>query len=113
MTVTFNGIVKAARVMRFEDEGFEMEFLNAPPEQYAICEITYQRNGSSGEGFHVVKIRRVNDGLVLLATVFETSKHVAVIDPWDLTNHWRGDNFEPHLREAVDRFLTEWEASVG
>lgn len=99
----------AARGMRFHGETFELEFLNAPSEKFIVLEVTYQRNGISGEGFHVIRFRRINDGLVLLGIVFEAASHVAVVDPTDLTSHWRGDNFEQHLREYVEIFDREWQ----
>lgn len=68
-----------------------------------VLEVDYQRNGISGEGFHVVRFRFQDHEL--LGVVFDEPKHVAVIDPTDLASHWRGDNFEAGLRQVY----TTWE----
>lgn len=83
-----------------------------------VQEVTYQRNGVSGEGFHVVKFlnipresydeRGARAAVVLLGIVFEGDKQVAVIDPTDLSSHYRGDKFEAGLRQAV----AAWEAKL-
>lgn len=73
--------------------------------EYIATEVTYQRNGVSGEGFHVVKFTKTGSGSdgsgSLIGVIFEASKHVAVIDPLNLDSHWRGDNFEAGLREVI------------
>lgn len=79
--------------------------------------IDYHRNGVSGEGFHVVAFVANPEyaGEVdqnMFAVVFEDRGHCAVFDR-DLlgqgtiefgANSWRGDNFEPLLREVIDGF---------
>jgi hypothetical protein len=49
----------------------------------------------------------VRDCQPLIGIVFEASKHVAVVDPADLENHWRGDSFEDGLREVVAQWSKE------
>ncbi len=75
-----------------------------------IQTVNFHRNGVSGEGFHLVAFTFTEteqgggETTSLLATVFEADKHVAVIDPTDLENKWRGDQFEVELRAATDRW---------
>lgn len=79
-----------------------------------IREISYHRNGVTGNGFHVVqfKHREENAKLNMLAVVFEEPGSVAVFDR-DLVgtgvtkffaNSWRGDVFEPALRKAITKY---------
>ena len=77
-----------------------------------IVKIEYHRNGVSGEGFHIVNFKMRQDReyeRVMIAIVFHTPHHIAVFDfdklkegnfDW-LANSWRGDDFEPELREAI------------
>lgn len=85
---------------------FSLEFgfgRNVTENDYLVREVTYQRNGSSGEGFHVVRfVRWPYDGVELTAVVFEKTSHVAVVDMDDLGSHFRGDNFEDVMRQVVD-----------
>lgn len=63
----------------------------------AILERSYQRNGISGIGFEVFKIRC--DGQTLIATVATDDREpegldletCRVLDPLDLEAHYRGD----------------------
>lgn len=75
-------------------------------------EVTYQRNGVSGIGFHHVRFlyTPVYNGLRnhetvelhgVLADVEEGVKFAGVVDPRDLNSHWRGDHFQPFLEECV------------
>jgi hypothetical protein len=69
----------------------------------------YHRNGISGEGFTALSFRARIRGCgrsfrPMVATVFEGSGRVAVIDPANVRNCWRGDDFEPLLRHAVKAF---------
>lgn len=70
-----------------------------------VTEIDFQRNGVMGETFFV--LRFTYDGRELIATLFEygvarwANPRTAVIDPADLTNHWRGDRFDNGLRAAI------------
>ena len=78
-----------------------------------IQEVSYHRNGISGNGFHVVQFKFKEDGVPLnmLAVVFEEPGSVAVFDRQLLSvgitefikNSWRGDRFEPALRRAIKR----------
>lgn len=70
-----------------------------------VHEVDYQWNGIS-EGFHAIEFTTLRpDGrrtdVRLLGIVFDRSKHIAVVNPLDLGDHWRGDNFEAGLREVV------------
>ena len=78
-----------------------------------IEKIAHHRNGISGEPFYVVLFKNGKD--TMLATVFEDKGYVSVFDLTLLCNHviefaensWRGDDFEPALREAIEK----WEAN--
>lgn len=63
----------------------------------------HQRNGVAGEPFFVIKFtpREETTSGRATAIVFEKSGHVAVITD-DLTEHWRGDRFEPELRAFIE-----------
>lgn len=84
--------------------------------------IQYHRNGVAGAGFHVVLFTANGyQRAKFVATVFETPYHVSVLDR-DLTaqgnvtfgeNSWRGDNFEPALREAIRRHEAAEDAKWG
>jgi len=69
-----------------------------------ILDYRYSRNGITGEGFHLV-IFSTNNGDVLLATLFKTKGHCAIIDPWDkesfMQNLWKCDGIEDELRAAI------------
>lgn len=68
----------------------------------------YHRNGIAGAPFHVVLFDDRDQGK-MLGIVFEAKHHVAVLQLQKLTEHnitfgsnsWRGDRYEPHLREAI------------
>jgi len=81
-----------------------------------ILEVAFHRNGVAGEGFHVVRFK--SDDQTMVGIVFETSGNVAVMDI-DLLhqgviafteNSWRGDVFEPCLRQAIERYEVAREA---
>lgn len=77
-----------------------------------VEQIEYHRNGISGEPFYVVLFRDLTEGdnsQVKVATVFEASKHVAVLGLDGLNegnigmgNKWRGDNYEPLFRKVIE-----------
>ncbi len=78
-----------------------------------IIEIDYHRNGISGAPFHAVRFTHIDDAgerRYLLATVFEEKGAVAVLATDRLleqgvafgVNSWRGDQFEPELRKAIE-----------
>ena len=75
-------------------------------------EVAYHRNGVGGEGFHAVTFDSTSDGSKhrMVGVVFPAQYHVAVFDVDELAklniafahgNSWRGDVYEPHLREAI------------
>ena len=80
-----------------------------------IQEIAYHRNGICGAPFHAIRFVGKVDGYDepetanFLATLFDEPGHCAVICLDRLPEHgvafgpnsWRGDCFEPELREAV------------
>jgi hypothetical protein len=73
-----------------------------------ILEQDYQRNGVSGKGFYSFRIRTVEDGetRTLLATIEGTeddeldARTCRVVDPLDLSAHWRGDSIGDALMDA-------------
>ena len=73
-----------------------------------IENIQRHRNGISGAPFHVLLFRDP-DGGRMLGIVFEQEYHVAVFNLDKLAlgnivfgvNSWRGDHYEPHLRNAI------------
>lgn len=89
-----------------------------------IEEVAYHRNGISGEGFYVVLFRFVEDVKIaaesrpMMAVLFSAPGQCAVLDreqsrrgniAFAVGNSWRGDRFEPALREAI----AEFEASLS
>jgi len=87
-----------------------------------VRKIARHRNGISGEPFYVI----VFDGeercdlarRPMIATVFDTPKHVSVLDRNQIaageidmgTGSWRGDEYEDALREAIAAHERLWEA---
>ena len=72
-----------------------------------VHSINYQRNGISGNGFHVVHFDWNNSGEEcknMVATVFYEEKYCGVICLDDLTQAWRGDYFEDALRKAIKEY---------
>lgn len=77
-----------------------------------IHDIACHRNGSTGEPFHLVTFTDAETGEAMLATVFNQSKHVAVVSIGRLaegniafgSNSFRADYFEDELRAAI----AEW-----
>lgn len=75
-----------------------------------IENIQRHRNGVSGAPFHVLLFRDPVEGR-MLGIVFEQKYHVAVFNLDKLAlgniafgvNSWRGDHYEPHLRNAIAR----------
>jgi hypothetical protein len=82
--------------------------------QLSNVQVSYHRNGVSGQGFHIVlfgwhdpEAKRVRS---MMATVFEAPGACAVLDVDETAagniafaqgNSWRGDDFEPALRQAI------------
>ncbi len=75
----------------------------------SITAVQSHRNGISGAPFHAVTFRDREHG-PMVAVIFEQPHHVAVLQLDKLTagdiafgsNSWRGDQFEPFLRSAID-----------
>ena len=66
--------------------------------------IDFQRNGISGEGFYQVFFRYSDKGIPerkLIGVITGDKTYCFVIDPSDIENHWRGDNFESDLRKSI------------
>lgn len=77
--------------------------------QLKIDSILYHRNGCSGQGFYAVDFReregrkferRIAAVWVDGDDIEAVTGQIAVIDPSDLTNRRRGDNYEAALRRA-------------
>lgn len=71
-----------------------------------VEDISYQRNGISGEGFYQLEFTywyaaKSRGAKRLNAVLFTTPKHCAVINPLDIEDHWRGDNFEDKFRPLI------------
>jgi hypothetical protein len=73
-----------------------------------IRTIDYHRNGIGGAPFHAVLFDDPEQG-PMLGIAFDQEYHVAVFNLTKLasrdiafgSNSWRGDRYEPHLREAI------------
>ncbi len=76
-----------------------------------VLEIDYQRNGVAGNPFFVVRFQ-CSDAperpLIGLVFDFDPGEETqlaypsyGVIDPYDLTSHWRGDYFHAGLCDAI------------
>lgn len=73
------------------------------PGRCRVTEIDFQRNGVSGESFYVCRfMSSESPERPLIGIVFDDRKYVAVIDPENLTQHWRGDYYEDGLRAAIE-----------
>ncbi len=78
-----------------------------------IIGIAHHRNGVGGTPFDVALFKeRGRDGSRKVAILFEEKGCCAVLDIAMLaagdiafgSNSWRGDDYEPHLRDAVAAF---------
>lgn len=82
----------------------------------SIETIQRHRNGVAGAPFYAVVFRDPDQGQ-MLSIVFDAEHHVAVFNLELLAlgniafgvNSWRGDRYEPHLRNAI----TLWEEMEG
>ena len=70
--------------------------------QFRRFQARYHRNGVAGEGFHLCSFLFTRGNLALVAVVYETPGHVAVINPVNIAERFRGDDFEKALREAIE-----------
>jgi hypothetical protein len=81
-----------------------------------VNKVAYHRNGICGNGFYVVLFE--SDKKNMMGILFEEMGDCAVLDV-DMTaqgnvefangNSWRGDRFEPELREAIADYEKERE----
>lgn len=83
------------------------------PTRCRVTEIDYQRNGVGGQGFWVLRFQcSESPEAPLVGIVFDYDPEdpnpseyynpaTAVLSPDDLTRHWRGDNFNEGLRDAI------------
>lgn len=77
-----------------------------------IIDIAHHRNGVSSEPFDIVLFndRSENKGRRMVGILFEARGHCAVMDVVKLaegdiafgSNSWRGDNYDPYLRAAIE-----------
>jgi len=83
-----------------------------------IIAVATHRNGICGAPFHVVLFEDDGDeGSRKVGIVFENSSYTAVLDVGKLangditfgSNSWRGDTYEPHLRQAIKNKQTKGE----
>lgn len=67
-------------------------------------QVRFHRNGISGEGFHLCRFVYLlgAQAVDMQAIVFETKGQVAVTSE-HINARWRGDEFEPAIREAIAR----------
>lgn len=80
----------------------------------AVENIQYHRNGVCGAPFHVLIFRDADEGR-MLGIVFQEECHVAIFNLDKLAagniafgvNSWRGDQYEPHLRRAIQESYHE------
>lgn len=79
-----------------------------------IERIAHHRNGIAGSPFHVLIFSDQADGR-MVGVVFGQESHVAVLQlsklsAGDITfgsNSWRGDRYEPFLRQAIQQRTTD------
>ena len=79
-----------------------------------IIDIAHHRNGVCGAPFDVALFKeRGSEGSLKVGILFEEANHCAVLDVAKLAagdiafglNSWRGDDYEPHLRQAIKEHL--------
>jgi hypothetical protein len=83
-----------------------------------IIAVANHRNGICGAPFHVVLFEDGGDkGSRKLGILFEEPHHCAVLEVDKLaagdiafgSNSWRGDKYEPHLRQVITNYQTKGE----
>ena len=82
--------------------------------------IQSHRNGISGEPFHALLFQDPDEG-TMLGVVFDAPQHVAVFNLSKLAagniafgvNSWRGDHYEPYLRQAIAAAAADNNAAPG
>lgn len=71
-----------------------------------VKRVEFHRNGIQGASFYRVDFVGASWSGIgfsdLVAIVFATPDHVAVFDPLSPESRFRGDNYEPLLREAIE-----------
>jgi hypothetical protein len=75
-----------------------------------ILDTAHHRNGVAGTGFDVVLFKVLREPGAKVGILFDDSGHCAVLDVTLLaagdiafgSNSWRGDDYEPVLRRAID-----------
>ncbi len=75
-----------------------------------VLNVAHHRNGVSGEPFYVIRFKDGRQDMI--GMVFETPGHVAVFDAKLLAqdviafaaNSWRGDEYEPFLRDVAKQY---------
>ena len=81
-----------------------------------IIDIAHHRNGVAGAPFDIVLFKECGrGGNRKLGIVFDEPNYCAVLDIGLLaagdiafgSNSWRGDDYEPHLRQAILKQQTE------
>ena len=86
-----------------------------------IIAIDYHRNGIGGAPFHVILFEDCSeDGSRKVSVIFDQPDHCAVIDMAKLavgdiafgSNSWRGDVYEPSLRQAIAQRTRALEAEI-
>lgn len=77
-----------------------------------IINIAHHRNGVAGAPFEVVLFKETGrEASRKVGIVFDAPHHCAVLDvvklaAGDITfgsNSWRGDDYEPYLRQAIEQ----------
>jgi hypothetical protein len=75
-----------------------------------IFDAAYHRNGVAGAGFDVVLFKVLRERGVKVGVLFDDPGYCAVLDVTMLaagdiafgSNSWRGDDYEPSLRRAIE-----------
>ena len=94
---------------------FEHANLRGEESKLTIEEVDYHRNGIGGIGFHIVKFLDHANG-PMVAIIFPEPGAVAVFnrdrlkedDTRFFYNSWRGDVYEPYMREALKDNERRW-----
>jgi hypothetical protein len=82
-----------------------------------VKKVAYHRNGIMGESFHVILFSYLeslsSDRRNMVAMVFDNKYTCGVLDidetakgniDFAMGNSWRGDYFEPFLRDAIKKY---------
>jgi len=82
-----------------------------------IIDTAHHRNGVAGTGFDVVLFKVQREPGAKVGILFDDPGYCAVLDVTLLaagdiafgSNSWRGDNYESHLRQAINSHQTKGE----